>query len=347
MLIESTDKDGKSMSHVMIPDGYASKLSLYETQEAIALIKKTFEGYLRNALNLKRVSAPLFVEGASGLNDDLNGVERPVSFTVRETGTKAQVVHSLAKWKRQALKEYEFPVGEGLYTDMNAIRRDEDLDNIHSVYVDQWDWEKVIREEERTLDTLKDAMQRIVTAACCTLDFIKWKYPQLPVTLSRDITFVTTQELEDLYPDMTGKQREYAFVKEHKTVGILQIGGKLRSGQRHDGRAPDYDDWEMNGDIMFYDETLDCALEISSMGIRVSPESLRRQLEIAGCTERSELPFHKRLLAGELPPAMGGGIGQSRLCMLLLGKAHIGEVQSSFWDDETRRVCRDAGVVLL
>ncbi len=335
------------MSHVMIPRGYASPLSLYETQEAIALIKKTFEGFLCSALNLKRVSAPLFVEGKSGLNDDLNGVERPVSFTVRETGDSAQVVHSLAKWKRLALREYGFPMGEGLYTDMNAIRRDEELDNLHSIYVDQWDWEKVIDESERTMDTLRDAMQRIVTAVCCTLDFIKWKYPQLPVTLSREISFVTTQELEDAYPGLSAKQREYAYVKEHGTAGILQIGGRLRSGERHDGRAPDYDDWELNGDIMFYDQTLDCALEISSMGVRVSPASLRRQLEIAGCMERSELPFHRRLLAGELPFTMGGGIGQSRLCMLLLGKAHIGEVQSSFWDEETRRACRDAGVVLL
>ena len=218
------------MSHVIVPAGYHSTLSLYETQEAIDLIKTTFQGYLCNALNLKRVSAPLFVEGASGLNDDLNGVERPVSFTVRETGTKAQVVHSLAKWKRQALHDYGFPLGEGLYTDMNAIRRDEDLDNLHSVYVDQWDWEKVIYKNQRTLDTLKDAMQRIVTAVCCTLDFLKWKYPQLPVTLCRDISFVTTQELEDLYPDLTPKQRENAYLREHHTTGILQIGKTLKSG---------------------------------------------------------------------------------------------------------------------
>ncbi len=335
------------MSHVIVPAGYRSSLSLYETQEAIDLIKTTFQGYLCNALNLKRVSAPLFVEGASGLNDDLNGVERPVAFTVRETGTKAQVVHSLAKWKRQALHDYGFPMGEGLYTDMNAIRRDEDLDNLHSVYVDQWDWEKVIDESERTLDTLKDAMQRIVTAVCCTLDFLKWKYPQLPVTLCREISFVTTQELEDLYPDLTPKQRENAYLREHHTTGILQIGKTLKSGQRHDGRAPDYDDWELNGDIMFYNELLDCAFELSSMGVRVSPESLRRQLAAAGCEERAELPLHRALLNGELPYTMGGGIGQSRMCMLLLGKAHIGEVQSSFWDDVTRRICKDSGIILL
>ena len=335
------------MSRVFVPENYSSALSLYDTQEAISLIKKTFEKLLCNALNLKRVSAPLFVEGASGLNDDLSGVERPVDFTVRETGTKAQVVHSLAKWKRQALHQYGFPVGEGLYTDMNAIRRDEDLDNLHSIYVDQWDWEKVITEEERTLDTLKDAMQRIVTAVCGTLDFIKWRYPNLPVTLSRDIVFVTTQELEDMYPDKTGKERENLFLKEHKTVGILQIGGKLRSGKPHDGRAPDYDDWQLNGDIMFYNEVLDCAFELSSMGIRVSPESLRCQLEESGKQERAALPFHKKLLNGELPYTMGGGVGQSRMCMLLLGKAHIGEVQSSFWDQETHRVCEENNIVLL
>ena len=335
------------MSRAVIPAGYRSPLSLYETQEAIDLIKSTFEGYLCSALNLKRVSAPLFVEGASGLNDDLNGVERPVSFTVKETGTQAQVVHSLAKWKRLALAEYGFPLGEGLYTDMNAIRRDEELDNLHSVYVDQWDWEKVIYEKDRTLETLKDAMRRIVTAVCCTLDFLKWKYPQLAVTLCRDVTFVTTQELEDLYPTLTPKERENAFLREHHTAGILQIGKTLKSGQKHDGRAPDYDDWELNGDIMFYNELLGCAFELSSMGVRVSPESLRRQLKLAGCEERAELPFHKMLLEGRLPFTMGGGIGQSRMCMLLLGKAHIGEVQSSYWDPATHEACEKAGIVLL
>ncbi len=335
------------MSRVVVPEGYRSVLSLYDTQEAIALIKKTFEKSLCSALNLKRVSAPLFVEGASGLNDDLNGVERPVSFTLRETGAQAQVVHSLAKWKRLALHDYGFPLGEGLYTDMNAIRRDEELDNLHSVYVDQWDWEKIIAEQDRTLDTLKDAMRRIVTAVCCTLDFLKWKYPQLPVTLCREISFVTTQELENMYPDLTPKQRENAYLREHRTAGILQIGGRLRSGKPHDGRAPDYDDWALNGDILFYNDVLGCAFELSSMGVRVSPQSLRAQLDAAGCPERAALPFHRMLLAGELPYTMGGGIGQSRMCMLLLGKAHIGEVQSSLWDAGTRRVCREAGIVLL
>ncbi len=335
------------MSQVIIPAGYVPLLSLYDTQEAIALIKQNFQSNLSTALNLKRVSAPLFVDGASGLNDDLNGVERPVSFDMLETGEEAQVVHSLAKWKRAALERYRFPIGEGIYTDMNAIRRDETLDNLHSVYVDQWDWEKVIGEQDRTMELLKDTMQRIVTAMCVTLDMLKWKYPELPVTLKRRITFVTTQELEDLYPDMTGKERENAFLKEHKTVGILQIGGKLKSGQRHDGRAPDYDDWSLNGDIMFYNELLGCAFEISSMGIRVSPESLAEQLKLSGCEARSALPFHKSLLEGKLPYTMGGGIGQSRMCMLMLNKAHIGEVQSSYWDQHTRDICTANGITLL
>ena len=335
------------MSSVIIPAGYCSPLSLYETQEAIALIKKTFESNLSHALNLKRVSAPLFVDGNSGLNDDLNGVERPVSFDMLETGEEAQVVHSLAKWKRYALMRYRFPVGEGLYTDMNAIRRDETLDNLHSVYVDQWDWEKVIREEDRTLDTLKEVMARIVTAICITLDRVKWEYPKITAVLSRDVAFVTTQELEDMYPDKTPKERENLFLKAHKTACILKIGGKLKSGKPHDGRAPDYDDWELNGDIMFWNDLLGCAFEISSMGIRVSPESLERQLKLAGKEERRALPFHQALLKGKLPFTIGGGIGQSRMCMLLLGKAHIGEVQSSYWDADTREACEQAGIVLL
>ena len=335
------------MSHVIVPAGYTSTLSLYETQEAIGLIKKLFQGNLSHALHLKRVSAPLFVDGASGLNDDLNGVERPVSFDMLETGETAQVVHSLAKWKRYALARYHFPVGEGLYTDMNAIRRDETLDNLHSVYVDQWDWEKVIDEKDRTMETLKDAMQRIVTAICVTLDMLKWQYPQVSVRLKREITFVTTQELEDRYPDKTPKERENLFLREHKTVGLLQIGKQLRSGKPHDGRAPDYDDWELNGDILFWNDVLGCACEISSMGVRVSPESLDRQLWLSGKEERRSLPFHQALLNGQLPYTIGGGIGQSRLCMLLLGKAHIGEVQSSYWDQATRETCEKAGIVLL
>ena len=286
------------------------------------------------------------MDGASGLNDDLNGVERPVSFDMLETGETAQVVHSLAKWKRYALARYHFPVGEGLYTDMNAIRRDETLDNLHSVYVDQWDWEKVIDEKDRTMETLKDAMQRIVTAICVTLDMLKWQYPQVGVRLKREITFVTTQELEDRYPDKTPKERENLFLREHKTVGLLQIGKQLRSGKPHDGRAPDYDDWELNGDILFWNDVLGCAFEISSMGVRVSPESLDRQLRLSGKEERRSLPFHQALLNGQLPYTIGGGIGQSRLCMLLLGKAHIGEVQSSYWDQATRETCEKAGIVL-
>lgn len=335
------------MSHTKLPQGYQSNLNLYDTQEAIELIKKTFQSNLKRALNLKRVSAPLFVDGASGLNDNLNGVERPVSFDILETGAEAEVVHSLAKWKRLALKRYGFPVGEGLYTDMNAIRRDEELDNLHSIYVDQWDWEKIIRDEDRNLDTLKDAMRRIVTAICVTLDMVKWTYPQIPVTLDRDISFVTTQELEDMYPNLTPKERENKYLRDHHTAGILQIGKTLKSGIRHDGRAPDYDDWELNGDIMFYNELLDCAFEISSMGVRVSPESLDKQLTLAGCDDRRSLPFHKALLAGELPATMGGGIGQSRMCMLLLNKAHIGEVQSSYWDPDTHMKCEQNGITLL
>ena len=335
------------MSHVIVPEGYRSALSLYETQAAIDLIKQTFQNDLSHALNLKRVSAPLFVDGSSGLNDDLNGFERPVSFDMLETGEEAQVVHSLAKWKRYALARYHFPVGEGLYTDMNAIRRDEELDNLHSVYVDQWDWEKVIREEDRTLDTLKETMQRIVTAICVTLERLKWEYPQVKTTLRRDVVFVTTQELEDLYPDKTPKERENLFLKEHRTAGILQIGGRLKSGAPHDGRAPDYDDWDLNGDIMFWNDLLGCAFEISSMGIRVSPESLEKQLKLAGKEERRQRPFHQALLHGDLPYTIGGGIGQSRMCMLLLGKARIGEVQSSYWDPQTRAVCEQAGITLL
>ena len=336
------------MEHLIIPEGYKPILSLRETQAAIKIIKDFFQRELAKQLNLSRVSAPLFVWPETGMNDNLNGVERPVSFGVGEQDDRpAEVVQSLAKWKRYALKRYNFYTGNGLVTDMNAIRRDEELDNLHSIYVDQWDWEKVIYEKDRTMDTLQDAMRRIVTAVCGTLDFLKWKYPQLPVSLCRDITFVTTQELEDMYPDLTPKQRENAFVREHRTVGILQIGKTLKSGQKHDGRAPDYDDWELNGDIMFYNELLDCAFELSSMGVRVSPESLRRQLKAAGCEEREKLPFHQLLLGGRLPFTMGGGIGQSRMCMLLLGKAHIGEVQSSLWDADTRAACKKAGITLL
>ena len=335
------------MKRLHIPKDYTPWLNLYETQEAIALIKGTFADFLSKALNLKRVSAPLFVLENSGLNDDLNGVERPVAFDIPDSHARAQVVHSLAKWKRQALKQYHFPLGEGLYTDMNAIRRDETLDNLHSIYVDQWDWEKVIAEEDRTIQTLQDAMQNIVTAVICTFDLLKWKYPRLPLKFKHDIRFFTTQELEDRWPELSPREREEKIVRETRTCGILQIGGKLNSGQRHDGRAPDYDDWSLNGDIFFWDELLGCAMELSSMGVRVSPRSLDSQLSEAGCDHRREFPFHQSLLRGELTPSMGGGIGQSRMCMLLLGKAHIGEVQSSYWDEETRKKCGEGGIVLL
>lgn len=331
----------------ILPERYQPALGLYETQKAIGLIKNIFQVKLCAALHLKRVTAPLFVDPATGLNDDLNGVERPVSFDIPAVGKEAQVVHSLAKWKRLALHDYNFFVGNGLVTDMNAIRRDEELDNLHSIYVDQWDWEKVIDESTRNEAYLKETVGRIVSAICGTLDELKWQFSNLNTELCRDVFFITAQELEDQFPQLSPKERETAIVKEHKTVFIQQIGGALKSGKPHDGRAPDYDDWALNGDLLFWHEPLQCALEISSMGIRVDPESLDRQLTLAGCDARRELPFHKMLLGGELPLTIGGGIGQSRLCMLLLGKAHIGEVQASLWDEETKRVCRDAGIVLL
>lgn len=335
------------MGQTSIPQGYSPLLSIYETQKAIGLLKRLFEDRLSGALRLHRVSAPLFVAASSGLNDDLNGVERPVSFDIRGVNDTAVVVHSLAKWKRLALKRYEFPEGTGLYTNMNAIRRDEEVDNLHSIYVDQWDWEKVIDKSTRNEAYLKDTVRRIVSAICGTLDELKWQFSNLSTELCRDVFFITAQELEDLYPQLTPKERENAAVREHKTVFIQQIGGKLKSGKPHDGRAPDYDDWSLNGDLLFWHEPLECALEISSMGIRVDPESLDKQLTEAGCDNRRKLPFHKMLLNGELPLTIGGGIGQSRLCMLLLGKAHIGEVQASLWDEETKRLCKEAGIVLL
>lgn len=331
----------------ILPKEYRPALGLYETQKAIGAIKNIFQVKLCAALHLKRVTAPLFVDPATGLNDDLNGVERPVSFDIPAVGKEAQVVHSLAKWKRLALHDYDFYVGNGLVTDMNAIRRDEELDNLHSIYVDQWDWEKVIDLDSRNETTLRDTVRRIVSAICGTLDELQWQFPELSTELCRDVTFVTSQELEDAYPELSPKERENLFTKEHRTVFIEKIGGKLKSGKPHDGRAPDYDDWELNGDLLFWHEPLSCALEISSMGIRVDAESLDRQLTEAGCDSRRELPFHKMLLNNELPLTIGGGIGQSRLCMLLLSKAHIGEVQASLWDPETRRDCKAAGIILL
>ena len=333
-----------------IPAGYKSLLSIYDTQKAISLLKRLFEDRLAALLNLQRVSAPLFVDEASGLNDNLSGVERPVSFDILRSDHKAQVVQSLAKWKRLALKRYGFYPGKGIYTDMNAIRRDEDeLDNIHSVYVDQWDWEKLILPENRNVDYLKSTVMDIVTAICDTQDTMQAIYPQLQSLgkLNRQISFVSSQALEDLYPDKSPKERELLYVREHKTVFISGIGAPLASGKPHDGRAPDYDDWSLNGDILFYDELLGRPLELSSMGIRVDSAALDYQLRASGHDERRAYPYHKSLLNNELPLTIGGGIGQSRLSMLLLGKCHIGEVQASIWDKETTESCEKAGVMLL
>lgn len=335
------------MSSSYFPEGYKPLLPVYETQHAIEFIKNTFQDKLSHALNLYRVSAPLFVTESSGLNDDLNGVERPVSFDIPAAKTEGQVVHSLAKWKRYALKRYNFKVGEGLYTNMNAIRRDEQLDNLHSVYVDQWDWEKIITAENRNIDYLKETVRLIVGAICDTAEELKKAFPVLDPDLTRDVTFITTQELEDMYPQLSPKERENNFVREHKTVFVMQIGDLLKSGIKHDGRAPDYDDWSLNGDILFWNKTLNIAFEVSSMGIRVDKEALCSQLAKANCEERKELPFHKMLLNDELPLTMGGGIGQSRLCMLLMGNAHIGEVQSSIWDEATKKASKEAGIMLL
>ena len=336
------------MNSITIPHGYRSPLSVYDMQVAIEFIKHNFQKELAYALNLRRVSAPLFVTEASGLNDNLNGYERPVAFDVPAVGEEGQVVHSLAKWKRYALKKYDFRVGKGIYTDMNAIRRDEALDNLHSVYVDQWDWEKVIRREDRTLDTLKRTAQEIVDCICDVSVRLNREYSSIHTRLCREMSAITAQELEDMYPDIPGgSQRENKYLEQHKAALIMQIGGKLHSGKPHDGRAPDYDDWALNGDILFWNDVLGRAFEISSMGIRVDAESLARQLKLAGCEERAKLPFHRMLLNDELPLTIGGGIGQSRLCMLMIGCAHIGEVQSSIWDQATRDACEKAGIKLL
>ena len=335
------------MLQTVIPQGYAPCLNLYDTQKAIGLLKRLFEDTLGGALHLRRVSAPLFVEASTGLNDDLNGVERAVSFDIPDAGRDAQVVHSLAKWKRMALYRYQFSVGEGLYTDMNAIRRDEELDNLHSCYVDQWDWEKVIRKEERTTETLMETVREIFKIIKHMQHEVWYKYPQAVKQLPEDIFFITTGELAEMYPELTPKERENRITREHGCVFLMQIGDKLADGKPHDGRAPDYDDWKLNGDILFWFDTLNCALEISSMGIRVDEASLAEQLKKAGCEERAKLPYHKMLLNGELPYTIGGGIGQSRLCMLLLDRAHIGEVQASIWPEEMRRICREHKIYLL
>ena len=335
------------MNKLYIPEGYRPKLDVYDTQKAISFIKRTFQEKLTDSLRLKRVSAPLFVTAASGLNDNLSGKERPVTFDIPAVGENAQVVHSLAKWKRMALKEYRFYVGNGLYTDMNAIRRDEDLDNIHSIYVDQWDWERVITREERTRDYLIATVQKIVEAICDTNDLLKKEFPVLDAEIERHVTVIDSEELLQAYPDKSSKEREYEVAKKYGTVLIIGIGAPLSNGKPHDSRAPDYDDWSLNGDIIFYNKLLDCPFEISSMGIRVDEKSLDHQLTVSGCNDRRELPFHKMLLSGELPLTIGGGIGQSRLCMLMMGSAHIGEVQSSIWDKETLEGCEAAGIRLL
>ena len=335
------------MNKVILPSGYTPVLNGYELQRAIALTKEIFQGEFVETLHLQRVSAPLFVRSTSGLNDDLSGKERAVSFDVPAIGDDAQVVHSLAKWKRLALGKYGFSVHEGLYTDMNAIRRDEDLDNIHSIYVDQWDWERIIRAEDRTEEYLKSTVQAIVNVICDASEALKKEFPQIQVSLCREVSFITSQQLEDLYPENTPEEREALYVKEHKTAFIMQIGDKLRSGKPHGMRAPDYDDWTLNGDIIFWNDVLGIAFEISSMGIRVDPAAMDRQLREAGCDHRRQLPFHKMLLNNELPLTIGGGIGQSRLCMLLIGCAHIGEVQTSLWDDETLRICQEHNIPLL
>ncbi len=335
------------MNTVKVPQDYRPALNSYDTQGVIEFIKQTFQLEFASRLGLKRVSAPLFVTKSSGLNDDLSGKERAVAFDIPAIGAEAQVVHSLAKWKRLALKRYNFALHEGLYTDMNAIRRDEELDNIHSIYVDQWDWEKIITATDRTTEYLKQTVQIIVDIICSVSDKLRIRYPQLTVKLDRNVAFVTSNELEDMYPDLSPEERENEFSKIHPTSFIMKIGGALKSGKPHGSRAPDYDDWELNGDIIFRNEVLDRAFEISSMGIRVDSESLSHQLEISGCNVRRELPFHKMLLNDELPLTIGGGIGQSRLCMLLMGCAHIGEVQSSLWDKETMDICEKNGIPLL
>ena len=335
------------MGKIYIPEGYKSPQSIKDTEKAIKEVKDYFERALADALNLTRVSAPLFVTPESGLNDNLNGVERPVSFDVKEDGKVVEIVHSLAKWKRKALAEYDFKAGEGLYTDMTAIRRDEETDNIHSIYVDQWDWEKIIDKSERNIDTLKETVFRIYMAMKQTEYYLCGKYHFMDPFLPNEITFITTQELEDMYPDKTAKERENLIAREKGAVFLMQIGDKLRSGERHDGRAPDYDDWALNGDILVYYPVLDMSLELSSMGIRVDEESLARQLKLAGCEDRADMPFQKSVLEGKLPYTIGGGIGQSRICMFFLQRAHIGEVQSSIWPEDVIQTARKNGVNIL
>ena len=333
--------------HLIIPKDYNPVLNTRDTEIAIKLVKDFFERELARQLNLTRVSAPIMVTPQSGLNDNLNGVELPVDFDILETGERAEIVHSLAKWKRMALKTYGFAPGEGLYTDMNAIRRDEITDNIHSIFVDQWDWERILTPQERNEATLRAIVEKIYETLQATEDHVCAHYPHITPELPKHIAFVTTQELEDRFPDKTSKEREYLAAKEHGAVFLMGIGGALRSGKIHDGRAPDYDDWSLNGDILLYYKPLDISLELSSMGIRVDPAALRRQLEIRGCQERAKLPFQAALLRGELPQTIGGGIGQSRMCVYFLRKAHVGEVQASLWPADVMDACRKANIQLL
>ncbi len=334
---------------LILPTDYDPKLSVRDTEHAIRFIRETFQDEIGKELNLQRMSAPMFVEKGTGLNDNLNGVERPVSFDAKSLpGETIEIVHSLAKWKRFALKKYGFKMHEGLYTNMNAIRRDEDVDNFHSIYVDQWDWEKVIAKEERTEETLRKVVRQIFKVIKHLEDEVWYKYPQAVYHLPDDIHFVTTQELEDEYPDLTPMEREEKACQKWGCIFVEKIGGPLNlSGKPHDGRAPDYDDWSLNGDIVFWYEPLKTRLEISSMGIRVDEDAMRRQLKAAGCEDRAKLPFHHELLAGKLPYTIGGGIGQSRLCMLLLGKAHVGEVQASVWPAEMVQECEAHHIHLL
>ena len=336
------------MSNLKLPKDYKSELNLHDTQVAIKTVKDFFQSLLAERLNLLRVSAPLFVDPASGLNDNLNGVERPVSFDIKyQEGREGEIVQSLAKWKRYALKKYGFAAGEGLYTDMSAIRRDEDVDNIHSIYVDQWDWEKIIRKEDRTLDTLKDTVRTIYKVLRKTEKYLAIHFDYIEEILPHDIFFITTSELAEMFPDYSPKEREYYIAKAKGAVCIMQIGDKLENGEPHDGRAPDYDDWQLNGDIIVYYPVLDIALELSSMGIRVDKEALLSQLDKAGCPERAALPFHQAVINEEVPYTIGGGIGQSRICMFFLRKAHIGEVQSSLWPEDTMAEAEKRGLQLL
>ena len=331
----------------IIPDKYESLLNLYDTQKAISFIKKNFESNLVNALNLKRVSAPLFVEKNSGLNDDLDGKAQAVSFNAPNINKECVIVHSLAKWKRMALYEYDFNIGNGLYTDMNAIRKDEELDNLHSIYVDQWDWEKVINKQDRNLSYLTSTVKTIHNAILTTLEDLKNEYPIINTNIEKNLTFIDSQELLDLYPNLNSKQREYEMVKKHKSVFIIGIGKTLSNGQIHDTRAADYDDWDLNGDLLYFDELLNCPIEISSMGIRVDENSLIKQLKVKNEEYKKDYAYHQMILNKTLPYTIGGGIGESRLCMLLMNKAHIGEVQSSIWDDETINICKDKKIKLL